>query len=333
MLEYADNPQAYSRLAEAVEAKADSPFEETVGKSLVAAGYHITQQWEVGAYRIDMVVQYNGKKIAVECDGEQYHSGEEKVRADMERQTILERMGWRFIRIRGSEYYRDSEATMVRVINELTNYGILQESMIEPIANITSSELLSRVKIRAMQIMDEWHSGDEDTVEDGDDSKNKMLPITTASPHVLRPESIKREEKTIAPKQTEDFVQVSIDQHETSTSEKPPDSLLKRSNVVSRSRVTQNKSTPDTAKMNNVGRTNAQRAFTKLGEDILHRLKQEHIHCIDKREQSGIIWVLFSSAVKENFENIASNSGYRFSFEPRGSSSTGNKPAWRIMVT
>lgn len=218
LLEYADNPQAYSRLAEDVEAKAESPFEEAVGKSLVAAGYHITQQWEVGAYRIDMVVQYKGKKIAVECDGEQYHSGEEKVRADMERQTILERMGWRFIRIRGSEYYRDPEATMVRVINELTNYGIMQESMIEQMANTTSSELLSRVKIRAMQIMDEWHSGDEDTVEDVDDSKNKMLPITTST-HVLRSESKIREEKTIATKLPENFVQISIGQLLTSTSE------------------------------------------------------------------------------------------------------------------
>ena len=333
MLEYADNPQAYSRLAESVEAKAESPFEEIVGKSLVAAGYNITQQWEVGAYRIDMVVQYNGKKVAVECDGEQYHSGEEKVRADMERQTILERMGWRFIRIRGSEYYRDPEAIMIRIINELTNYGILHENMIEPIANTTSSELLSRVKIRAMQIMDEWHIGDEDTVEDEDDSKNKMLPETTASPHLLRPTSKKREEKHIAPKQTENFVQVSIDHHETSTLEKPLDALLKPGNLVSRSRVPQKKSTPETGKVNNVGRTNAQRSFTKRGEDILLRLKQEQIHYIDKREQSGIIWVLFSSAVKEKFENIASNSGYRFSLEPRGASSTGNKPAWRIMVT
>lgn len=116
LLEYCDNPQSFSRVVEAVEAQAESPFEEAVGKSLVAAGYHITQQWEVGTYRIDIVVQYNGKKIAVECDGEQYHSGDEKVRADMERQTILERMGWRFIRIRGSEYYRDLEATMSRYI-------------------------------------------------------------------------------------------------------------------------------------------------------------------------------------------------------------------------
>ena len=184
-----------------------------------------------------------------------------------------------------------------------------------------------------MQIMDECHNLDEETFEDGDDSKNKMLPIITASPQVLRPESKKREEKAITTKQAEDLVRVSTDKHETSTSENPTDSSLESSNVVSGSRMIQNKSAPETAKMNNVGRTKAQRAFTKRGGDILHRLKQEHIHYIDKREQSGIIWVPFSSTAKENFENIASNSGYRFSFEPRGSSSTGNKPAWRIMVT
>lgn len=102
---------------------------------------------------------------------------------------------------------------------------------------------------------------------------------------------------------------------------------------MSHSRLTKRKSTQSAAKTNNVGRTNAQKAFTKRGEDILYRLKQEHIHYIDKVEQSRIIWVLFPSAIKENFESIALNSEYRFSFEPSGSSSTGNKLAWRIMVT
>lgn len=56
------------------------------------------QQWKVGAYRLDMVVVCGKKKIVIECDGERYHSGEDKIREDMERQTILERLGWRFIR-------------------------------------------------------------------------------------------------------------------------------------------------------------------------------------------------------------------------------------------
>ena len=59
--------------------------------------------------------------------GERYHSGEDKIREDMERQTILERLGWRFIRIRGSEYYRNPEKTMERVITALTDAGIEPE--------------------------------------------------------------------------------------------------------------------------------------------------------------------------------------------------------------
>ncbi len=211
LLEYGDNPRFFSHLSKAIEAKAESPFEEAVVKSLVSAGYHITQQWEVGSYRIDMVVQYNGKKIAIECDGDKCHSGYEKVRADMERQTILERMGWQFIRIRGSEYYRDPEATMKRVISELTNYGIFQENMIEPIADTTSSELLSRVKIRAAQIIDKWRSEDEDTVEDEDDLKNKILPTTTYSPYELDLESERQIGKIIVPKQLDNFEQISIE--------------------------------------------------------------------------------------------------------------------------
>lgn len=62
-----------------------------------------------------MVAVCGKKRVAIECDGERWHSGEAKIREDMERQTILERLGWRFIRIRGSEYYRDEEQTMQRV--------------------------------------------------------------------------------------------------------------------------------------------------------------------------------------------------------------------------
>jgi len=167
LLEYAENPSACTQLVEGIRANAESEFEFAIAKSLVSAGYHISQQWEVGAYRIDMVAQFKGEKIAIECDGELAHSGDEKVRADMERQTILERTGWRFIRIRGSEYYLDPDATMTRVIKELNGYGIYPESMIEPSFDHISSELLSRVKIRATQIIDEWHTNDVNAEETG----------------------------------------------------------------------------------------------------------------------------------------------------------------------
>lgn len=156
LLDYAENPQAMDAKRAEIESHAESPFESAVATSLVNQGYHIVQQWQVGAYRLDMVVLYGEKKVAIECDGERWHSGEEKVREDMERQTILERLGWRFIRIRGSEYYRAPEDTMKRVTSELDRLGIKTESDDEgKIDKPRTSDLLERVKLRAMQILEE----------------------------------------------------------------------------------------------------------------------------------------------------------------------------------
>lgn len=99
---------------------------------------------------------------AIECDGERWHSGAEKVREDMERQTILERLGWRFIRIRGSEYYRAPEKTMERVISQLAAFGIEPEAAENStIDKQHASELLSRVKLRAAQIIESRHDGED----------------------------------------------------------------------------------------------------------------------------------------------------------------------------
>lgn len=149
LLEFADNPRAYSDVLIDVAEKADSPFEEDVAKYLISHGYHIEQQREAGSYRIDMVVISGKKEVAIECDGERYHSGFDKIQEDMQRQAILERMGWTFIRIRGSEYYKNSEVTMQRVISELSKLGIGQEKMESIAACNTDSDLLQRVKARA----------------------------------------------------------------------------------------------------------------------------------------------------------------------------------------
>lgn len=156
LLDYAANPKAFSEVAKEIEAYAESPFEEMVGKTLVAKGYNIIQQWKVGAYRIDMVVIDEDKKIAIECDGMRWHSGEEKVREDMERQTILERLGWQFIRIRGTEYYRNPELTMQHVFNKLDTLSIKPVGLC--VATIDrETKLLDQVKIKADLLLDEWN--------------------------------------------------------------------------------------------------------------------------------------------------------------------------------
>lgn len=153
LLSYAKNPQAYQQTMIQIEQQSESPFEEEVAKALVSKGFHIVQQWEVGAYRIDMVAVYKNRKIAIECDGERYHSGEDKILEDMQRQTILERLGWKFIRIRGSEYFADPENTINRVADLLFTYGIQYEDNFTATSANRDTDLLQRVKQRAVEIV------------------------------------------------------------------------------------------------------------------------------------------------------------------------------------
>ena len=72
----------------------------------------------MGSFRIDLVVEGNGKRLAIECDGDHYHPLE-RLQEDMDRQSILERMGWIFTRVRSTEFFRHPERTMRPVFEKL----------------------------------------------------------------------------------------------------------------------------------------------------------------------------------------------------------------------
>lgn len=92
----------------------DSWFEVDVFNDIIYKGYSVKPQYKVanGKYRIDMVTFFHdGTKIAIECDGDKWH-GADKYQDDILRQKVLERCGWQFFRIRGSEYYFDKEKSL-----------------------------------------------------------------------------------------------------------------------------------------------------------------------------------------------------------------------------
>ena len=151
-LEYVSSPKEML-LTEEMEKNSESIFEEKIAKYLISEGYHIEQQWEAGLYKIDMVALFQDKKVAIECDGEKWHSTEERIRADMERQNVLERCGWEFIRIRGSRYFKNPEFTMKALIEELNRKGIYPESMEDKRYLVKEKELLNKIKNRALKIM------------------------------------------------------------------------------------------------------------------------------------------------------------------------------------
>jgi very-short-patch-repair endonuclease len=92
---------------------------------LLSRGYLVTPQHRVGNLRIDLVVRGGGRKLAIECDGDKFH-GPDQWEDDLRRQNVLERLGWRFWRVRGSSFYRDPEAAMARL------WPLLDELHIHP---------------------------------------------------------------------------------------------------------------------------------------------------------------------------------------------------------
>jgi very-short-patch-repair endonuclease len=166
LLKHAADPLATERQLQEQSNRVESEFERLVLKDLTNAGYRVQTQWRVGAFRIDMVVVgADGARVALECDGDRFHPPEDLDR-DLDRQRILERLGWRFVRIRGSEYFRDPEATMSRVRRRMTELGV------EPIGADTvasswtnTDDLRDRIVRRAEALRREWAAESESDAE------------------------------------------------------------------------------------------------------------------------------------------------------------------------
>jgi very-short-patch-repair endonuclease len=119
VLDPARMSEAYGSLAE----RCDSDFERDVLRELTSRGFAVRVQHRVGNFRIDMVVDGMNERLAIECDGDAFH-GPDRWDADRQRQAILERLGWKFFRVRASAFYRDREASLTPLWQRLVALGI-----------------------------------------------------------------------------------------------------------------------------------------------------------------------------------------------------------------
>jgi very-short-patch-repair endonuclease len=154
LIEHAQDPARLMRALEEKEKRTQSNFEREVMKRLAAAGYRVTPHWKIGTFRIDLVVEGNGKRLAIECDGDRYQPLE-KILEDMDRQAVLERMGWIFTRLRSSEFFRNPARAIKPVFEKLAALEI------PPVGNSTDTDPLSedvvgRVIRRAEELRRNW---------------------------------------------------------------------------------------------------------------------------------------------------------------------------------
>jgi len=109
----------------------DSWFEVDVALEIANRGYMVDSQFEFAGKRIDLVVNGGQARLAVECYGEHWHSGEENFKADLERQRKLERCGWHFFIVRESFYRAAPEEALKGLWEMLDRMGIYPVSFSE----------------------------------------------------------------------------------------------------------------------------------------------------------------------------------------------------------
>ncbi len=103
----------------------DSKFEEQVARALEQAGFKVWPQYQAAGFYIDLVVSDGKNSVAVECDGPTHFEMKEGQNFyDIWRQSILERAGWKFLRIPVREWERNSDKQIEDVRKLLDSFTI-----------------------------------------------------------------------------------------------------------------------------------------------------------------------------------------------------------------
>ena len=118
-------------ISEANAAEFDSPFEREVYDECVRRGLQLHRQVGCGGFKIDLAVidsQAPGRySLGIECDGATYHSSATARDRDRLRQSVLEDLGWRLCRIWSTDWLRNREKQVERIL------AALRKSPVAPI--------------------------------------------------------------------------------------------------------------------------------------------------------------------------------------------------------
>jgi very-short-patch-repair endonuclease len=100
-----------------------SKFQREVGEALSQQGFRLIPEYKVAGRFIDWVVEDRECRLAIECDGDNWH-GPDQYEADMARQRMLERCGWTFVRIRGSAFYANQPKAIEELVRAIRAHGL-----------------------------------------------------------------------------------------------------------------------------------------------------------------------------------------------------------------
>jgi very-short-patch-repair endonuclease len=164
LIEYANNPDGLRpKPVEKSEHKLNSELERQLCEHLLKAKYNVVTGVPVGEFILDLVViGEKGNRVAFQCDGDREIT-REALEASLYRQMTLERLGWSFIRVRGSEFLRHPDETMKKIQRRLKTFAIEPLGLLsadpkkqEEQREAQGKELLKQVIDRARMIQTRW---------------------------------------------------------------------------------------------------------------------------------------------------------------------------------
>lgn len=94
-----------------------SYIQERLYDALKREGYKVKAEYETCGYQIDLVIKKY--RLAIECDGERYHSSPEQKRRDRKKTAVLSKHGWKVMRFKGKEINNQLQKCIDQ-INEYT---------------------------------------------------------------------------------------------------------------------------------------------------------------------------------------------------------------------
>ena len=136
---------------------------QALQRELEGAGYRVCRDFPVGSYRLDLVVEGRNQRVAIRCDGDREHAPD-RFKVMVEREAVLERLGWRFVSLRASQYYREPYNTIQTLLKRLRELGLEPAvgGLGDPQAD-DGSALYQRIRDRAAQLQRIWR-GEEENV-------------------------------------------------------------------------------------------------------------------------------------------------------------------------
>lgn len=129
-LEYAERGvDSLARMIDSITGEAESTFEQEVAAALVARGLHPVTQVGCGGFRIDLALKHPQRPgefcLGIECDGATYHSSKTARDRDRIRQNVLEHLGWNIVRIWSTDWIRNPDRQIERVLAAYERSGRL----------------------------------------------------------------------------------------------------------------------------------------------------------------------------------------------------------------